>query len=204
MAKTIRQYTGDGVRTVYPVDFELGYISEEHIYVYTGYHTEFEQQLTYSWVDEYSIELDEPVENGTELYIRRVVPRDAAVNDYEDTAILRESELDDSFLQALMICEELSDGLLDIHGTGEIVQDPSNGNSIVVFDQTYTREVIDGKDAETLADSKQYTDDRVNNSLTYILSLLGRDGVYGSNTVMFQAFGAVIGEDASTAFERVY
>jgi len=111
MAQTIRTNVGDGVQTLYPVSFDLGYVSRDYVYVYTG--DDYTVQLDYVWISDSQIELSTPVAIGIEFYIRRVVPRNVPFNDYEDGAILRESNLDDSFVQALMINEELSDGFAD-------------------------------------------------------------------------------------------
>ena len=111
MAQTIRSYVGDGSRTLYPVSFDLGYVSKDYVYVYAG--EDYTVQLDYTWVNDTQIELATPVSLGQEFFIRRVVPRNVPFNDYEDGAILRESNLDDSFVQALMINEELSDGFAD-------------------------------------------------------------------------------------------
>lgn len=108
MAQTIRAFTSDGVRTLYPVSFDLGYVSRDYVYVYSG--NDYTNQLSYTWKNESEVELDIPAPLGQVIYIRRVVPRNKPFNDYEDGAVLREKNLDDSFVQALMINEELSDG----------------------------------------------------------------------------------------------
>jgi hypothetical protein len=114
LANTFNTFEGDGLRTVFPVSFSLGYLRRTDIKVYTGAHTKFtENAISFTWVSDNQIELDVPVEFGTDLYIRRIVERDKAINDYEEGAILRESNLDASFAQALMILEELADGFFD-------------------------------------------------------------------------------------------
>ena len=113
MANTTRTYTGNGVTTLYPVDFTLGYVSKDYVYVYlVG--SEYTDQLSYNWIDDTQIELTAPVEDGVEFIIRRVVPRGTLVNDYEDGAILREQNLDDSFRQGLMVQEEVADGFFTV------------------------------------------------------------------------------------------
>ncbi|ASL24424.2 putative long tail fiber protein [Alteromonas phage vB_AspP-H4/4] len=120
MANTFNTFEGNGLRTVFPVDFSLGYLRRDDIKVYTGAHTEFnENALSFVWLSDTQIELEVPVELGTEFFIRRIVERDKAINDYEEGAILRESNLDASFAQALMILEELADGFFDpLNDTG--------------------------------------------------------------------------------------
>lgn len=105
---TIKTYVGQPDRTVYPVDFTLGYLDRTHVYVYAGDNPE--NQLLYSWVNANQIELAEPFATGEEFKIRRITPRDMIFNDYENGAILEERNLDDSFKQSLMILEEWEDG----------------------------------------------------------------------------------------------
>jgi hypothetical protein len=109
MAKTLRRYISDGVTTIYPVDFTLGYLKQEYVYVYLS-SGEYTTELEYSWLNESQIELTAPVAEGELLIIRRVVERSVPINDYENGAILGEKGLDDSFKQALMILEEEEDG----------------------------------------------------------------------------------------------
>lgn len=110
MAKTIKTYVGEAGRTIYPVDFNMGYLDKSDIYVYSG--DDYNVQLSYTWVNSTQIQLAEPFALGGTFYIRRIVTRDNTTNDYEDGAILRESNLDDSFKQALMILEEIEDGFI--------------------------------------------------------------------------------------------
>lgn len=109
MANTRRDFVGDGVTTVYDVSFNLGYVTKDHIYVYLD-GSNYTEQLVYNWLSDNQIELSTPVGVGIAFSIRRVVPRDAPVNDYANGAILRESNLDASFAQLLMIGEEQADG----------------------------------------------------------------------------------------------
>ena len=116
MAKnTIRTYVGDGVTTIYSIDFALGYINRDYVYVHltTNAHTD---QVAYAWLNDSQIELTLPIEDTIEFTIRRVIPRNALVNDYVNGAILREEDLDNSFLQTLMIQEEIADGYTVITG----------------------------------------------------------------------------------------
>ncbi len=116
MANTTRPYIGDGVRTIYPIDFALGYINRDYVFVYLDNISTFTTQLEYTWVDDSQIQLAEPVANGVPFTIRRVVPRHELVNAYEDGAILREGNLDESFKQTLMALEEIQDGYADPDG----------------------------------------------------------------------------------------
>lgn len=112
MAFTIRTRESDGTTTLYPIDFDIGYLRREHVYVYQGEPDQYQNQLSYVWVNDSQIELDTPVPQGQEFHIRRVVPRDDIINNYTDGAVLRELNLDDSFKQAVMILQEVEDGFV--------------------------------------------------------------------------------------------
>ena len=115
MAATRLDREGDGSTTVYSVTFSLGYMRKEFVYVYLA-SQQYTEQLGYTWLNSTQVELDAPLPAGTKFHIRRVVVRDKPVNDYESGAILRENNLDDSFLQHLMIQEEIADGYFTLVG----------------------------------------------------------------------------------------
>ncbi len=110
MAQTFVEWTSDGSRTLYPVQFSLGYLREECVYVYQGEHRNYNTQLQYTWVNGTQIELTNPVPEGGKFYIRRIVNRNQLLNDYQDGALLVEENLDDSYAQTLAIVEEINDG----------------------------------------------------------------------------------------------
>lgn len=111
MALTRVDLVGNGVQTVYTVPFTLGYLQKSYVYVYLRTDS-FTDQLDYTWLNDTQVVVNPPVANGVEFHIRRVVPRDTPVNDYESGAILSDENLDDSFLQELMILEEIEDGYI--------------------------------------------------------------------------------------------
>jgi hypothetical protein len=111
MAETIITKTGNGSTTQYVINFALWYIKREDIYVYLEGDT-YTNQLGYTWINDYVIQMNTPVANGVVINIRRVVDRLELTNSYANGAILRGTELDNSFLQSLMIAEEISDGFL--------------------------------------------------------------------------------------------
>ena len=120
MSLTRRDYTSDGVRTLYPVDFPLGYLRREDVYVYLD-GNEPTNQLAYSWVSDTQIELDAAPANGVILHVRRIVNRNVPINDFENGAIITESNLDQSFAQTLMIQAELTDGYYTTGGDLELL-----------------------------------------------------------------------------------
>jgi len=111
MAQTIRTLVGTGSPTVYDIDFDLGYLRQSHIFVYQGDH-HLEGSIPFTWVNRAQIMCSVP--NSEEFFLRRVAPRNQAINDYTDGAVLRESNLDASFAQSLMIQEEVADGFINV------------------------------------------------------------------------------------------
>lgn len=124
MAETKRAYTSDGIQTTYPVDFTLGYIDTAHVYVFSSLvDSDYETELAYTYNNDNEIELDTAAPDGDPVIIRRVVPRDSLVNDFEDAAILKGNELDDSYMQLIHIFEEIADGYFSPLGTSVLQQD---------------------------------------------------------------------------------
>lgn len=151
MANTTRTYTGNGTTTLYPVDFALGYLSREYVYVYLA-GNEYTNQLAYTWIDDTQIELTTAVADGVDFVIRRVVPRSTLINDYDDGAILRERNLDDSFRQALMALEEVADGFAAPDGAFTFNTDVNMlGNKI-----TNLKDALDDGDAVSFAFLRDY------------------------------------------------
>ena len=116
MALTRIDLTGDAVTTVYDLTFALGYLQQSDIYVSLD-SDEFTTQIGYTFLNATQILLNAPVASGVAFNIRRVVNRNVPINDYEDGAILRESNLDASFAQTLMILQEIEDGYWRVPGT---------------------------------------------------------------------------------------
>ena len=117
--QTVFLEVSDGVRTVYPISFDLGYLSKDYVYVYQGEHADYNNQLVYTWVDDDNIELAQALPDGAEFWIRRIVPRDDLIN-YFTGASLNPSAIDNTHLQLLMISQEIMDGFGDPDGLGNI------------------------------------------------------------------------------------
>jgi hypothetical protein len=159
MALTLREFTGTGLHVVHDVDFDLGYIRREFVYVYLqGDH--YTNQLDYFWRNSTQIELREPVAADVKYEMRRVVPRNELVNDYEDGAILRESNLDASFLQSLMILEEVEDGFSSVDGDFQLLSDlDMRGNDIKNVGQLDTNGIdMNSGQVKNLADATDAQD----------------------------------------------
>lgn len=192
MALTIRTYTGDGVRTLYPVDFDLGYLNNrDYVFVYQGSPNEFANQLSYVWVNDSQIELSTPVPSGQEFHIRRIIPRDDIVNNYSDGAILREKELDESYSQAIMILQEIQDGFIDVSGKFVIVSDLEvlgdasiDGDlDMLLHSIKNLADATDSKDAVNLSQMIQAIADRSFVGVDVLPIVMGRQYGDGSTTV---------------------
>lgn len=116
---TVFSEISDGVQTVYPIRFELGYLNKTDVYVYQGEHGDYANQLPYSWVDSSNIELSFPLSAGESFWIRRIVNR-SDLNYYFQSASLNPRALDRLHLQLLMLQQELMDGFGDRDGLGNI------------------------------------------------------------------------------------
>ena len=122
MGLTFSTETGTGSSQVYDIrwESELGYLAKSDVYVYYG-DDYTQQQIPFTWVNATQIQLTATA--ASTFRIRRVVDRSKAVNDYVDGAILRDKNLDDSYAQALMILEEITDGWLQPNGEVFILND---------------------------------------------------------------------------------
>lgn len=109
--KTIRTTVCNGVQTIFPVTFDLGYLDRTHVFVYVG--DTPTNQVSYTWINNNAIETTTVLPFGTVLNIRRITPR-GLFNDYTNGAILEERNLDDSFKQPLMLLEEVYDGFMTL------------------------------------------------------------------------------------------
>ena len=108
--KTIRYYPFEHGRTLYPVDFQFGFIQRNHVYVYVG--DDPTVQVAYTWVNNGQISLANTIQPNNTLKIRRIVPRSNLLNDYENGARLSANNLNKSYKQALMVLEEVADGFI--------------------------------------------------------------------------------------------
>lgn len=183
MANTIRPYTGDGTTVLYNIDFTLGYIRRAYIYVYLEGNV-YTDQLSYTYINDTQIQLTTPVANGTVFNIRRVVPRHAIVNDYEDGAAMHEENLDDSFKQSIMALEEIQDGYTDPDADFAV-----NSNIDMLTNRIVNLgDPIDEQDAVTLSAMKAFVIDEQG----------------GLALVLRAETAAVAAEDSQTAAEALH
>lgn len=116
MNLTYNKVTSDGVTILHSITFPLGYLSKDDVYVYVGEWADYQNQLSYTWVDANTIELSTPVPAGVEFVIRRVVPRADLKYYFVRTPVLG-GYLDNEHLQLLMIMQEIEDGFLAVDGS---------------------------------------------------------------------------------------
>lgn len=128
--RTLRSLPSDGEQSLYDVSFMLGYISRDFVYVYSGTdHATYKDQVRYHWISDTQVQLDESSDYpaGVQINVRRVVPRDRLIVDFEDNGRLGEKSVDASNLQPLMILEEIDDGFVNISKEDVILQDMDMG-----------------------------------------------------------------------------
>ena len=109
MALSAQTYQGDGTNTDFVLDFTLGYISTAHIYVLVD-EVEIPQNTLQFILGGGSVRLSTPPANGAKVLVRRIVPNDALIHDYENGALVIEKNLDESNLQAVMLQHQAQDG----------------------------------------------------------------------------------------------
>ncbi|AUR95229.1 tail fiber protein [Vibrio phage 1.204.O._10N.222.46.F12] len=109
MALSAQTYQGDGSNTDFVLDFTLGYISESHIHVYVD-DVEIPQNTLQFILGGGSVRLPTAPTLGSEVLVRRIVPNDKLLHDYENGSLVIESNLDESNLQSIMLQHEAVDG----------------------------------------------------------------------------------------------
>jgi len=114
MALTRINKVGDGVTTVFNVNFTLGYISESHVTAQVegevdGLGGKIYRTITFDSYDMLRLSGD-PVPNGTVVHFERTVPKDSLLVDFSNGDNLDEKNLDTMQLQILHITMEAIDG----------------------------------------------------------------------------------------------
>lgn len=146
---SVLEYQGDGVTTVFAVNFTLGYLKKSDIYCRVG------DEVDGSGNPAYRVLEDIPGDPGRmrvlgavptasqKVLFRRITAKTTLQNDYADGEALDDDALDNSFKQQLMIAHELLDGFglstvySDIDLTGHTIRniltddtDPTSAASI--------------------------------------------------------------------------
>lgn len=150
MSRTLTTHVSTGAQEVYPITFVLGYLKRDDVHVYTGEVDDYDTQLSYVWVSDTDIQVLTPPIAGEPIHIRRLVQRNALVNEYNNGAILRETDLDASHTQHLMILEEMADGFLSVDGVASIAPTTTLGLDMGGYRIVNMGDGVEIEDAVTL------------------------------------------------------
>lgn len=116
MTTSINIYTVDATTAVskqFAVNFTLGFLSRDHVTAFV------EDELdgsgnqifrTITWINDGLVTLSGTLNVGDVVKIQRTTPADNLIHDFQAGAVLREGNLDEAHLQALMILHEVFDG----------------------------------------------------------------------------------------------
>lgn len=114
MPYSYQREVSDGVRTLYPVNFD--FVNKEDVYVYVGADDTYAQQVQYQWADDTTVELLNPaveLPNGTAFTVRRVTDREVLLHLFANKSIYGKA-IDEVHLQILHVSQEISDGFWTI------------------------------------------------------------------------------------------
>lgn len=144
------EYTGTNV---FAVDFTLGYLEESHVKARVNDEVDGSNNPLYrdiTFLTPGTISLSGTLTNGDIVVLTRETPKDTVAHDYADGEELSEANLDDSFLQAIMIAHEALDGRLS---TFEADLDMGNHRIKNIVD------AVDDQDVPSFAQLKSFTGD---------------------------------------------
>ncbi len=116
MANSINIYTVDGTTAVtkqFAVNFTLDYLSKDHVVVFVdGELDGGGDQIfrAFTFVNDFLIEVTDPITEGDVLNVRRDTPADALQHNFAAGAVMTELNLDQSHLQTIMLVHEVFDG----------------------------------------------------------------------------------------------
>lgn len=141
-------YTGTNL---FSVNFTLGYLDRDHVTARVNDEVDGGGSPVYrtiTWVTDGTVSLSGTLTNGDTVKLTRTTPTDVVTHDYEDGEILTEANIDESFLQCIMIAHEALDGRF-----GTLQQDLNMGANKIVN----MADAEDAQDAVTLAQLEDYT-----------------------------------------------
>lgn len=123
-------YTYSG-QPSFAVNFTLGYISQDHVTCRINEEVDGSGDPAYrtlTWLTSSTVSIGgDALVNGDTIVFERTVPKDEVQHDYQNGAILEESNLDESFLQAIMLAHEVLDGRF-----GTFAEDVDLGNNTLI------------------------------------------------------------------------
>lgn len=143
---SVLEYQGDGVTTVFAVNFTLGYLKKSDIYCRVGDEVDGSGNPAYRVLEDIPGDpgrmrvLGEVPTAAQKVLFRRITSKTTLQNDYADGEALDDDALDNSFKQQLMIAHELLDGYglstvysdidLTQHKIVNVVTDPNDPTSL--------------------------------------------------------------------------
>lgn len=113
MAYSVNTYTGDGTTTQFAVNFTLGYLSQLHVFCAVEGEVDGQGDPIYrtlTWITDSLVDIGTAPALGLGIKVRRITPKNVLMHDFQDGAVMNESNFDESHLQNLMIAHELLDG----------------------------------------------------------------------------------------------
>lgn len=106
---SINTFPGNGVTTVWNLNFAGGFISRTHVKAFTTGSTGTITLVTFSWISDTQIDYSPACPTGTTLTVYRDTPKDAPVVNFVDGSIINESSLDTLADQSVFASAEMVD-----------------------------------------------------------------------------------------------
>lgn len=108
---SINTFPGDGIQTVWELNFAGGFISRDHIKAYTTTADGTITVASFTWTGPATIEVTPAVAVGTSLTVYRDTPKAGPVVDFSDGSIINEANLDKLAKQSVFTSAEVVDRL---------------------------------------------------------------------------------------------
>lgn len=106
---SINTIPGNGTQTVFEISFAGGYISREHIKAYTARPGSTNVDTALEWMGPNTVRIAQPTPIGSTLVIYRDTPKDKPLADFNDGAVVTETNLDTNAKQSVFIAAEVQD-----------------------------------------------------------------------------------------------
>lgn len=113
MPLSANEYTYTGGPQEFPINYDLGYIDRDDIYVRVNLATDGSGDPVFSnfeFIDDANIRVLDPLVNGDAVQIRRIVSKTELQVDFVAGADVTAANINNQTLQSLMIYQELLDG----------------------------------------------------------------------------------------------
>jgi hypothetical protein len=114
LAHSIIRVPGTGSNGPFAVNFTLGFLSRTHVTAYVEGESDTLGNQAYrviTWINDSLITVGgSPIVSPQFLIISRDTPVNAPVHDYQNGSVLEEANLDQSYLQTILVAQEMHDG----------------------------------------------------------------------------------------------